>query len=199
MSSGSTSQAPTEPRGAARRREILEATLRVIGRGGLAAVDHRTVAAEAGVPLGSTTYYFRSKDDMVSQALEHVAGQEAARLAEQRLTLEDAAAADVPELLTEIVMSAVTIDRMVLLAQYQLYLESARRKDLRVAAERWDRAYAAMYQLALERAGGPDPAGRARLLCVSLDGLILQHMALDGSLDDLRSRAGELVRLFTGR
>jgi DNA-binding transcriptional regulator YbjK len=156
------------------------------------------VASEAGVALGSTTYYFSSKDDMISQALEHVAEQEAERLAEQSRELEDTAPDDVLDLLTEIVIGAVTIDRMVLLAQYQLYLESARREDLRAAAERWDRAYGEMYELALERAGAPDPARRGRLLCVSLDGLILQHMALDGPLDELRSRAAELVRLFAG-
>ena len=196
MSSGSTSPAPTEPRGAARRREILEATLRVIGRGGLAAVDHRTVATEAGVPLGSTTYYFSSKDDMVSQTLNHVADQEAERLAAARLSLEGAEAAEVPERLIDIVMSGVTIDRVELLAQYQLYLESARREDLRPAAQRWDQAYAELYELALQKAGSPDPAGRGRLLCLSLDGLILQHMAMGGELEDLRSQALELVRLF---
>ena len=164
----------------------------------MAAVDHRTVAAEAGVPLGSTTYYFSSKDDMVSQTLNHVAEQEAQRLAEERRSLAGAEAADVPERLTDIVMSGVTIDRMVLLAQYQLYLESARREDLRPAAERWDRAYAELYELALERAGSRDPAGGGRMLCLSLDGLILQHMAMGGALEDLRSQTLELVRLFAG-
>ncbi|MEJ7718872.1 MAG: hypothetical protein WKF31_13250 [Thermoleophilaceae bacterium] len=69
---------------------------------GLAAVDHRTVAAEAGVPLGSTTYYFSSKDDMASQTLNHVADQEAERLAAARLSLEGAEAAEVPERLIDI-------------------------------------------------------------------------------------------------
>jgi len=46
--------------------------VRLIGRGGVEAVEHRAVAAEAGVPRGSTTYYFDSKADMVAQALHHV-------------------------------------------------------------------------------------------------------------------------------
>jgi TetR/AcrR family transcriptional regulator, regulator of biofilm formation and stress response len=187
---------PTERRGAARRRELLDATLRVIGRGGLAGVDHRAVAAEAGVPLGSTTYYFSSKDDMVTQTFAHVAEQEDERLAGQRHSLEEADAGAVSERLTDIVIDAVSIDRIMLLAQYELYLESARRDDLRAAAERWDSAYAELFELALEKAGSPDPAGRGRLLCVALDGLVLQHMALDGEPDELRSRARELVRLF---
>ncbi|QKV80249.1 hypothetical protein [Amycolatopsis sp. Hca4] len=37
-------------KGAARRETLLAATLRVVGRSGVAAVSQRTVAAEAGVP-----------------------------------------------------------------------------------------------------------------------------------------------------
>lgn len=159
-------------------------------------MDHRAVAAEAGVPLGSTTYYFRSKDDMVSQTLNYVAAQEAERLAAERDRLAAVDPADVLDHLTDVVMSAVAIDRMVLLAQYELYLESARRDDLRPAAEAWDRANAELLELALARAGSVDPAGRARLLCVSLDGLVLQHLAVGGDMGDLRARALDLARLF---
>ena len=41
------------PSGQLRRREILEAVLRILRRDGLRAVSHRTVAAEARVPLAS--------------------------------------------------------------------------------------------------------------------------------------------------
>ena len=64
-----------------RREQILEATLRVIGREGREAVTHRAVAEEAGVPLGSTTYYFDSRDDLLGQALERVSAQEVERYA----------------------------------------------------------------------------------------------------------------------
>src|SRR4051812_47861783 len=62
-----------------RREQILDATLRVIGRSGRQAVTHRAVAEEAGVPLGSTTYYFDSRDDLLQQALEHVSASEVER------------------------------------------------------------------------------------------------------------------------
>src|SRR3954471_24623292 len=53
-----------------RRREILEATLRVIGESGVNSVTHRAVAREADVALASTTYYFDSKGALVEEALE---------------------------------------------------------------------------------------------------------------------------------
>ena len=186
---------PPAPRGAARRRALLDATVRVIGRGGIAAVDHRAVAAEAGVPLGSTTYYFDSKDDMVARALEHVAEREAERLhAESERGALDVGPDLLPERLADIVIQAWGAgDRVTLLAQYELYLESARRPDLRPAAERWDAAYRDLLEHALERLGTPDPPRRARLLCAGLDGLLLDHVATGSDPADLRSLAVELI------
>ena len=47
---------------------ILDAALRVIGRDGLRAVTHRTVATEARTSLSATTYYFESGADLIVQA-----------------------------------------------------------------------------------------------------------------------------------
>ena len=49
-----------ETRGDARRALLLQTTLRLIGEQGIAAVNHRSVAKAADVPLGSTTYWFGS-------------------------------------------------------------------------------------------------------------------------------------------
>lgn len=59
------------PSGQLRRREILEAVLRILRRDGLRAVSHRTVAAEARVPLASTTYYFRDLEDLITESFLH--------------------------------------------------------------------------------------------------------------------------------
>jgi len=84
-------------------------------------------------------------------------------------------------------------DRTVLLAQYELYLESGRREDLRPAAERWDRAYRDFLESALEKLGAPDAARSAHLLCVGLDGLLLDHVATASPPDALRELAIEMI------
>ena len=184
---------PTEARGAARRREILEATVRVIGRGGVEAVEHRAVAAEAGVPLGSTTYYFESKADMVAQALHHVADRETERVEEQVQVLRGEDPDGLPARLVEWAMEQAFADRLALLAQYELYLEGARREDLRPAAERWDRAWHTLLEAALERLGTPDAGRRAQLLCAGVDGLILQFLATGRDIEELRPLLLELI------
>ncbi|MBB6522083.1 TetR/AcrR family transcriptional regulator [Pseudoteredinibacter isoporae] len=51
-----------------RRREILEATLRIIARDGIRSVRHRAIAKEAEVPLSATTYYFKDIKDLINDA-----------------------------------------------------------------------------------------------------------------------------------
>lgn len=58
-----------------RRREILEAALRIIIRDGVRAVRHRAVAAEADVPLSATTYYFKDITDLIADAFTLFAEQ----------------------------------------------------------------------------------------------------------------------------
>lgn len=55
-----------------RRREIADAVFRVIGQEGMDAVSLRDVATEAGLSMGSIQHYFRTKDEMLLFALQHL-------------------------------------------------------------------------------------------------------------------------------
>ena len=57
-----TSRAGSEQR----RRNILEAALRIVVRDGVRGVRHRAVAKEAEVPLSATTYYFKDISDLIT-------------------------------------------------------------------------------------------------------------------------------------
>ncbi|WP_085299014.1 TetR/AcrR family transcriptional regulator [Cognaticolwellia mytili] len=48
------------------KQRIFDATLNIIKTSGMRGVRHRAVAAEAGVSLGSTTYHFKSIEDLIS-------------------------------------------------------------------------------------------------------------------------------------
>src|SRR5262249_5114057 len=54
-----------------RRSAILDAAVDLIGSGGPDAITHRAVAARAGMPLGSLTYHFRTRRDLVGAAFRH--------------------------------------------------------------------------------------------------------------------------------
>ncbi|MDO9353411.1 MAG: TetR family transcriptional regulator, partial [Solirubrobacteraceae bacterium] len=61
-----------QARGAEKRAAIVEAAASVALSQGIAAMSHRAVAAAAGVPLGSTTYYFGSLDELRAVAVERL-------------------------------------------------------------------------------------------------------------------------------
>ena len=67
-------------RGAASRQAIVEAAGRVVVARGLAAVTHRAVAVEAGVPLARTTYHFPTVDALLRAVQRHLTEQSDARL-----------------------------------------------------------------------------------------------------------------------
>lgn len=73
----------------ARRREIIAAASELIVEVGADAITHRMVAARAGLPLGATTQYFDTLDDLRAVALRALADEVDARLEGVRLTLAD--------------------------------------------------------------------------------------------------------------
>lgn len=65
-----------------RRRELVEATWRVIRRNGVDSASVRGVAAEAGWSPGSVRYYFPSQSALIAFAMEVVADRVRERLTE---------------------------------------------------------------------------------------------------------------------
>lgn len=57
---------PPEP---TKKDRILDAAARVLSEQGVKAFNHRSVAVEADVPLGLTTYYFKNKNDLLVESI----------------------------------------------------------------------------------------------------------------------------------
>ena len=180
-----------------RREQILEAALRVIGRSGREAVTHRAVAEEAGVPLGSTTYYFDSRDDLLAQALEHVASEAVDRYAKLAADLRTV---KTPEELAEGLLSELTgaaEDCTAYIAEYELWLEAGRRPELREAAQSWCDAEQHAVAGAMESLGSRDPATDASLVVAAIDGLGERLLGReDDPAEAAKELRPELVRLI---
>jgi AcrR family transcriptional regulator len=63
-----------------RRRQLIEAAVRVMQRDGVGHVTTRAIASEAGAPLASIHYTFGAKEDILRAAFEHVIGELLAEL-----------------------------------------------------------------------------------------------------------------------
>ena len=184
--------AAVRPRGAARRELLLEAVLRIVADTGPDAVTHRRVAEVAELPLASTTYWFSSKDELIADALELAAERDIAalhdRVGEQAGDALDRAVAVICAPLQEDLRAS----RGSLLAAYALWLEAARRPELRAITGRWTAAYHATVARLLEQAGSSDPAGDAELMVGAADGLLMEQLAR-GHSSDLRPQLRRLA------
>lgn len=176
-------RAPRSHRAEVRRRALLEAALVVIGREGIDAVSHRRVAEVASVPLGSTTYYFNSREEMLVQALEYFARGEIDQLREVfgGVTSDEWAhggpAAFVERLVT-LATPQLGDERWRALAQYALFQESARRPELRHIVQEWNEAWWEILSTVLAALGRPSERIDAQVALSMLDGLLLAGIAL---------------------
>ncbi|WP_354671030.1 TetR family transcriptional regulator [Streptomyces sp. MA15] len=75
----STRRVPNDP---GRPLRILDAALEVAAEEGARRVNHRRVAARAGVPLGSVTYYFPTAEKLVVEMFRHLSTVRVVPLAE---------------------------------------------------------------------------------------------------------------------
>jgi DNA-binding transcriptional regulator YbjK len=171
------------PRGAARRRAIVEAALRLLGREGSGAITHRAVAAEADVPLAATTYYFATKDELVVDAFalamtEDVASLGAATADEASAARDVSAAA---EWLTSLLLADVEADRAYQLVLLELEIEAARRPELSALSRAWTDAYVRAVAPVLERLGSPEPERDAWIVVTALEGMSLDLLATGAS------------------
>jgi TetR/AcrR family transcriptional regulator, regulator of biofilm formation and stress response len=193
-----TTPAPTRRRrGVKRRTEILEATLRLLAREGVAPLTMRAVAAEANVPLTATTYYFESKDELILEAWRLHAEREAARVS--RATEAIASRLSLPEIadrMARFVQDGLGPARESLLAEFELLVQAARQPELEELTRVWHQAIREQVREVLAAAGSPQPELDARLVLAITAGLEVDNLgAADAmSLDELR----ELFRRLLG-
>lgn len=171
-----------------RRQRIVDAAIRVVGAKGIAGLSHRSAAAEADVPLGSTTYHFRTLDDLLVAAL-HQANEGFARAVEDSGTLADPDA-DLAQALARLLGEFLTADRGRARLEYELYLEALRRPALRPLAAQWCEAVARALEVRT------DPV-TARALVAVVDGIGLQVLLTDAEYDEPYAR--EVLGRVLGR
>lgn len=162
-----------------RRQRIIDAAIRVVGAKGIAGLSHRSVAAEADVPLGSTTYHFKTLDELMVAALRQ-ANEGFAKVVASRGGIEDPRT-DLAGELAGLMGEWLAGDRTGVELEYELYLAALRRPALRPVAAEW----AADLVERLTRRTDPVTA---RALVAMLDGLCLQVLLTDVPFDEEYAR-----------
>lgn len=162
----------------ARRTAIADALMRVAATQGLQAVSLRHVAAEAGVSAGMVQHYFRTKDEMMTFALQVVRENVQARLASLPADLDNLA------LVRALLMQMLPLDEprwleghVGLAFHARSAIQPGLADQLRADNETL-RAFLAEQVRAAQRTGGapttPDPTDAATSLIAMVEGLSMQ-------------------------
>lgn len=149
---------------------------------------HRAVDRAAGLPEGSTSYYFRTRQALLMAALQRLTDLDT----EQVGSLSGVPDLDtLADLVTAQVERWLTVGRERTLARYELTLEAARRPELRAMLVANGARFRVLAQQLLEAAGAADTARRGRDLVAYLDGLVFDQLVGAGarSLDRAELRA----------
>ncbi|MCC2307957.1 TetR/AcrR family transcriptional regulator [Cellulomonas chengniuliangii] len=170
---------PTDPSPAARPRRndpgrrdrIIGACLDVIAEDGVDGTSHRRVAAHADVPLGSMTYHFSGRDELLREAFTRFTTSTSERFAARLDQVVPGDREGVVQAVVDIIRRDVFPDRRELVLTHELYTLAARDPAYRDLTNAWMRRSRA----ALERCF--DPA-TARVVDALIEGLTI-HRALD--------------------
>jgi len=154
-----------------RRTLIADTVITVLATSGARGLTHRAIDAAAGLPAGSTSYYFRTREALLRAA--------AVRLAD----LDLAAAARLPPPRTRDALlhalagmvraqSGEFRDRTV--ARYQLTLEAGRYPEVQAALAAMAERFTAAAAELLGQLGARDPRRDARAVIAACAGLVFE-------------------------
>ena len=161
-----------------RRTVLLDAALELVGTQGMRGLTHRAVDAAAGVPPGSTSNHFRTREALVLGIVERFIARERA-MATDPYDEVDASPGGVAAALGRFVERALGADRAVTLARYAILVETAQNPDLLREGMAPGAGQVDAWALDLvTRAGSADPARDLGVLANYVTGLVLHELAL---------------------
>lgn len=163
---------------ASTRTRALNAALALVGEDGIRALTHARVDERAGLPKGSTSNWFRTRDALVAGLVTWLAESERAEMAASGMP-----PVDTPEQLVDAwsdliaVLTGPAIVRT--RARYALFLEGAGDPDLLAPLLEQRRVYVEWTTALLARIGAHSPDDAVKMLMATADGLMLHRVTVD--------------------
>jgi DNA-binding transcriptional regulator YbjK len=177
---------------AATRERALDAAVELLGTYGVRALTHARVDQRAGLPLGSTSNWFRTRRALLGGVVDWIAEHE-------RADLEPTAMPTITRLdeLIEGLCGVVELQTGPLAARtrarYALFLELADDPELGEPLRRQRREFERWTERIVTAVGIADPVPATRALMALGDGLLLHRLTVDPQLD-LRPAIERAVR-----
>lgn len=156
------------------KQALIDATIRIVSRGGLRSLTHRKVSEEAGLANGLVRHYFGTLDNLVRTALEQVVENS---ISSSELNNKPQDVSEFAAHLSQSVIQAPDQQHF----QYELVLEATRNPDLAPAISELYEQYQSATKAALDSMGIEGGVDLAYLINATLDGLVIQQLSQQSS------------------
>src|SRR5689334_4109976 len=160
-----------------RRTQILDAAIDILCDDGVGGLTHRQVDGRAGVPAGTTSNYFRTR-----QALLEATAARTVDLHWQRVeALQSGLGPITPDALRALLIRLLEPDeqfRRWTLARFELFMESTRRDELKPLMKELQAAAVKSATLIIEAAGFTPAPEQMDELSRPLNGLVFSNLTL---------------------
>jgi DNA-binding transcriptional regulator YbjK len=178
-----------------RRDEALDAALALLGSGGSRGLTHGAVDRAGSLPAGTTSNHFRTREQLLAGALEHLATREVAMIeAFEAASAVPASAEDLVAETASMIGYLLGPGRTRTLARHAVFLEAAWRPELQAALRQATAPFWRLLEERLGRLGCPDPAASARTLLACVDGIVLDQLIRPEAGFDASAALRPLVR-----
>lgn len=174
------------------RDALVRAAIELVAEKGLQGLTHRSVATRAGVNHALVSRHFGSMDGLIAAATE---------AAVERAIRETglAGVADFDEPFADLMLASLSADPAIEMFQAHMVLEAPRRPEIQALVERLYATYITAIEQRLRAQGidtsGGSHSGLARVIFATLNGLVLQFLAV-GSAQPIREAIVEMGRLL---
>ena len=156
-------------------------------------MTHRAVDATAGLPAGSTSNLFRSRDTLLAGVVERFAERERANWDDLALRMAPRTLAALADALGVYVTESTRQHRTLTMARYAILVEAAHRPALRKHLLEGGNRVAQWTQNWLRAVGSLDPERDAGFLLNYASGLVLHELAVPAPAFDPRPRLLDLL------
>jgi TetR/AcrR family transcriptional regulator, regulator of biofilm formation and stress response len=143
---------------------ILDATLKLIAKGGVDAVRYRDVASESGVPLGTISYQYPSREELIRSAFKHFLAANETSLRRLAAGVRLREPRDVAKLIADILEDEFKSPDRIHLSEFELLVYAARDPQMAEMLAEWDRRLTAELGAILETVGVQAPFATAETL-----------------------------------
>lgn len=180
-----------------RREQLLQAAIRVINDQGMRGLTHRAVEAEAGVPHGSTTYYFGTRHDLTTALTQYIADAAVKQVQPfaQQMTLRLADRSkpiDIEEIARGL-LDWIDANSDLELARYELQVNGSRDEELKQHMTDACSIFVHLCEPVVVACGSKQPHTDAKILQAAIDGWMFSRLTQTDQPDEILLRGVKLL------